>query len=742
MRAAVLTIVTTVAAATSPTCVPGTILTTVSSDATPATILTTVSRAAADAWDSPVLYSRPRVILGPLEVDPGDIVDVEISRDLDSHSGSARITLRGAPYSLAVTSRVWSRGTTVEIWRDHGPQGAVRSTIRFVGCVLTCDQGGTPLEVRISCSDSAHADGAELCLEVEPFADLTRLEVVQEAAAAIGLGTIDGPPGAVYHKPVQAIGAQFFGWLREFSEPEGWKLRRLLDPDVERWELFVPALKREPQAPDAVWDASLLQSPPDSTPPEEAPSRWVIHGTGAVSVDELGLETTTTNTRIEAMFAPAVAVYQQDSSDGSMIDLGTTGPAEALRTVTEIVDEVSKRGGKLVRQLTVEKGWYNLAAAKYTTGGSPGAGPGPGGLYWTNALVDSNGDYVTWYSQRYGEIARRETLPRYSINGDLTDSEIRDWTLYRRLAGVRESDSEDISVIGVMVGDDDQSYLLLQGTLTLEKYGLSQVSRLSYDYSQGSDGGPVVLSDEVMDVYSWGVIGAAIGPDVEDHWVRNDGRGQTEIAANWRRTSRTEVKHIVSQGLERGTVESRYGYAVPHQVNGTYDWGDFRAGRLTERWRLIERRNETYNALSEDTYEVILVDSQGSHPPRKVYGRLPVPRYRLSPWSRLVQSPIQVVVTDAVAAGLFGPRLQSLDSPYIQDTTEALAVIARRRDVLLSHLHEVSVPATPVMPGDTVLLWYPESGINARALVQRVTERYAGPSASATYVLRQPLLEA
>lgn len=692
------------------------------------TLICTVSRALQDSYLGTANFHRLRVKLAGDWLPDEDLGPVEIREDLDSHSATADVTLYGAAYSLLATTNVWAR-VAVEIWLEHGQAGALVEEIRFAGTVSTCDQEGGPCTVVVRCSDAAHLDQADVCLEVEPFAGLTRGAIVEIAAAAAGIENISVPPGAVYEKPMQAVGTNFFSWLREWGEPEGWHIRRVPD-NVERWEVWKPELITAPREPDAIWGPGVWEQL-RSVPAEPSPSRWVIYGTGAVSVDEQGLTTTVTRTIIERPYAPPVAVSRQ-LSDGSIVSTGISGETPTLRKVVEIIDEVGKVGNTLVQQFTTEYGYRNLAAPKWRT---PTGGTAPGGYTYTPALIDDEGNYVVWPKAKWIATGWRFVYPKYTDAGDPTTVTTRIYGWGRRTKGVQTVGGGGVTES--YVGDDEQSYddqpdWSSATIVSIEFFGLLEEQRLFYTYSSAG-----VVTLEEVDTYGYRAIKGAI--DVGGHFLLHDGTAQTEIVANWRRWKRQSVSHIIENGLTRGAVETEETYLAPPKIGGTYDWGDFEANVSSERFQITDRRNVRYNLLTEDTFEEIVTDSSGTRMPKKVFGRLPLPRFRLSAWTKLVQAPIEVTYVDEDALALFGPRREVIDHPYIQSAEEALWIVRLRRSRLLAHRHEVPVPISPLRKGATVLLVDPSTGLNHRCMVQRLAERWNGPSAFATYTLEQTI---
>jgi hypothetical protein len=687
------------------------------------------------------VYVGCRVKLNDAWVPDDDLVGpVEIDRALDNPMATAKFGLMGPAYAPAATSAVWAR-TPVEIWRYMGRAAAVAEECIFAGYVLGCAvDEASPCVLRLDCGDrAAAAEAQELCVELDPLQGLTRGAIVREVLADVGVTEIVCPDGAVYDKGVQAIGERPWPWLAQFVEPEGWRMA--YRPGSTTLEVWRPQLVAADEPAHATWTPSLWERI-TVTPPDPSPSRWVIRGTSALSVDEIGITTTTTETVISRTYSPARATQQQDSA-GAITSTGLSALPAVERVVTRIVDEVAKRGTRLMHQFTTEWGWKNVAAAKYRTPNSEPDGPVGAGYYYVPALIDDQGRYVCWRQEKFVVVGQRFQQPTYDSDGDIVTFETRVLGWYRRLRAVKTASSSSLDVALTYVGDDDQSYAEVSAWSSawgraIEGFGLLERSLVGYDYAANE--GPVVR--EVQDSYAYRPIGATTDSTAGDY-VRFDGEGQTELTVSWRRWQRRTVDHLLSADyLERGVIETTEEYDHPRKADGEYAWGDHFSSWTEERFVVTDRRNTAYNLLGEDTFEEVVTDSEGTRPPRKIFGKLPLPRFRLSPWTSLVQAPIEQIVLDDVALALWGPSRETLDHPHILDNAEAVAVVNRRRERRLRHHYEVELPIQPVDLGDTVELRAPSVRVTHRCLVWGVRERYDGADASASYTLEAPLAAA
>lgn len=719
--------------------VPGQLLAPMTATGTEGLLEGTVSRDVIESVDGVSIFYGYRIRLGEEWIPSEDLAGpIEIEEGIDTHTTLFSFGLIGARYAVAATTRTWTR-TPVEIWATTGRPGALREWCRASGHVLTCEQPDSrePV-VRVSCADDAALyDRFELCFEVPPGAGLTRGEICAEALQDAGVAAWDIPSGAVYGKPVQAVSARLFAWLQAFGEPEAWSWR--FRPEDRVLEAYVARLKAPPEPPDHVWELGDVVSI-DTTSPKDVPSRWVVRGTALVLADEAGVKTSITRTVIEDIYAPKVCPFMQ-LTDGSVTATGAAEEAEALRVVTILEDQQRDRAGKTVEQLTREWGWFNPAAGRLRTpGAAEPAGPVEEGFYYAQAFVDPDGELRVWPREAFVQIGERRQVPTYDGAGTptRTRTETRSW--HRKTMGVSSVGSATPNVIGAAVGTDGQSYYVFEVSLTsvrrIEAFGLSQVDEVAYEYAASG-----AARREVQESFGW--VSPRTAVEGVPWYVLYDGTGQMHLVAPWGLRRRQTVLNLLGDdGHLLGKIETTAGYRSLKRVAGAYDWGDFRSNLQAEAWGTLKRVNTQYNVLSEDLYEEIVEDEEGRRTPRLVSGRLPLPRFQTSPWTAMLQRPLEDVLDDTTAEAWWGFARTVVDSEYAQDLAEAHAMALRRRSRLLAHKHQVTRPRTLARPGDTVLLVDPRSGVHGRCLVAQLRETWElGPRTQvlAAYTLEQPL---
>jgi hypothetical protein len=720
--------------------VPGLLLAPMAAAGTAGLIEGTVSRAAVESVDGGTICYGYRIRLDGEWIPSQDLNGpLEIEEGIDTHVTLFSFGLAGAQYSVAATTTTWTR-TPVEVWATTGRPGALREWLRASGYVLTCSQPDSrePI-VRVSCADdSVLYDRYELCFEVPPAAGLTRGDICAEAVQDAGVAAWDIPSGAVYLKPVQATSARLFDWLKAFGEPEAWSWRFRAEDRV--LEAYAARLKAAPQPPDHVWGLGDVVSI-DTTPPKDVPSRWVVRGTAIVFSDESGIKTRLTRTTVEEIYAPKVCLQMQ-LTDGSVVATGAVEDPEQLRVVSILEDQQRERGGKTLEQLTREFGWFNPAAGKLRTpAAAEPAGPVEEGFYHAQAFVDPDGELRVWRREGFVQVGERRQVPTYDADG--TPIRTRTWThsWYRKSMGVRNAGSASLNVIGAAVGTDGQSYFVFETSLTsvrrIEDFGLAQLDDVAYEYDPGTG----AARREVQESFGWASPRTAV--EGVPWYVLYDGTGQMHLIAPWTLRRRQTVLNLIAEdGHLLGKIETSEGYRALKRLSGAYEWGDFKSNQQAEAWGRLKRVNTQYNALTEDSYEEIVEDGEGRRTPRLVAGRLPLPRFRTSPWTSLLQQPFDLVLDDATAEAWWGFSRVVVDSEYAQSLEEARAIAARRRSRLLAYTHEVTRPPTLARPGDTVLLADRRSGIHGRCLVTQMRETWTlAPRTQvlASYTLEQPL---
>lgn len=684
--------------------------------------------ATATASASPASGSREDLV-GPLEIEEG----------IDTPVALFSFGLVGGHWSVAATACTWTR-TPVEVWVTTGRPGHLREVCRAAGQVLTCDQPDArePV-VRVSCADDATLfDRWELCFEVPPAAGLTRGEICAEALRDAGVPAWDIPSGAVYTKPVQAISARLFDWLRAFGEPEAWSWR--FRPSDRVLEAYVARLRVDPEPPDHVWQLADVVAI-DTTPPKDVPSRWIVRGTSVVTTDESGITTRVTRTEVVEIYAIKVCTQKQ-LPDGSVISTGLPEEPEAERLTSVIEDQQRQRGGKTIDQLTREWGWYNPAAGKLRT---PGLGDPPGpveeGYYLAEAFIDPAGDLRVWPREGWVQVGERRQTPTYNAAGTPIRTRTQTYSWHRKTMGVRSAMSSALNVLGAAVGTDGQSYYVFEVSLTsvqrIEDFGLSGVEEITYDYDPTTG----AARREVQESFGWVSLRTAV--EGVPWFVLYDGTGQHDLIAPWGlRRRQTVLNLIATDGHLLGKVETTSGYRSLKRVSGAYDYGDYHSNQPQQSWGDIKRVSTQYNVLNEDSYEEIVVNEEGTRTPRLISGRLPLPRFQTSPWTSLVQQPYEQVLDDTSAESWWGFARSVVDSEYVQSVVEARDVAARRRGRLLAHQHQVTRPVTLARPGDTVLLVDPRAGIHGRCLITQRRETWdLAPRTQvlATYTLEQPI---
>jgi hypothetical protein len=671
----------------------------------------------AEAW------LPPSAILGPLEIE----------ESLDTLAILFTFTLTGRQYSIHLTETTWT-AAPVEIWVTAGPIGATETCLRAFGHVLTCEpQEGPEPTLKIRCGDPSRLyDRMELCHEIPAGADLTRGEICTNLLADLNL-TAEIPPGAVYTKPVITDSQRVWDFLKSFGEPETWTWRFT---DWTTVQAAPVALIQPPEPPDDTWTLADVLSI-ESTPPADVPSQWVIRST-EVRTDPEGVQVTTTTSDAWDFYAIKKAVAQQ-LTDGTHQPLSPQ-IFEQFQRVSRLQTETHHQAGRLVTKITREWGWYNPRAAKLRT---PAAeeppGPVEGGYYWAQAFLDEEGRYQTWPQEQFVQKGERRETPVYAADGTETGRRIETHRWYARPMATRHVASTVPNVLEAGVGDDDQSWYPFERALTallrIEDFGLAQRDEIEIEY------GPTGAAHrQVEELYTWYSPRTAVAGVP---WYLNySGAGQKDLLAPFQRAARKITTNTLTEdGLLAGTIETSQGFIAPKRVKGAFDWGDHRSNLQHETWSTTGLRTTLYNVLDESTYEEITDDGTGAKT-RLVMGRAPRPRYRQSTWTTLLQTPIELLLEDPVAAAWWGPSTEVLTLDHAQNLEEAHRIAEHRRARRLAITHTVIRPISPIRPGATVLLIDPRTGLQNRCLVTRLTETWRltpRPQILATYTLEQPL---
>lgn len=689
----------------------------------------TVSRAAIESWDSPSIFARARVKLGDEFIPRAELVQLpNISEgDQDTHTAGWTFGLRGRRHGITQTERVFAR-TPVEIWLDHGPEGAVieASAPDYSGYVIGCDQGGGQHEpmLVIQCGDEASKwEKVDACIEVAPGADLTRGEILELlfAEAGVPYGTI--PRGAVYKKGFQATNKKVFEVVKPFIEPEGWRVRFNAAREAE---IHVPAIKLAPLAPDFRWHKRDCLQPPKLVPPENSPSRWVLTANTVVDINEVGLVTETTTAEVESLYAPAVAVSQQQT-DGSVTSTGFPSEPEAVRPVSRVVDTVIKQAGQPVMQRAVTSEWRNRRAARLVSNGS---GAGAAGYNYLQVYIDDAGNYVQWWKEKFIVTGERVTTFTYNASGDLTD-QVVDTTRWRLTEqGVRTvgTDPDATTILNSYVHGDGQSYFE-----QFEVWGLAEQQRLVNVFS---DDGPLLYTRQDTYRYFNPRTKVEAGAPVSGWYVLYNGEAHNALAASWRRVeSKTESNILGDDKSLKGTATATSGWHAREKKDGVNNFGTYRSNAEVQTFQLLTIENKAFNIVNEDQYEEITYGPNGGRVAKLYLGRLPTTRYKSSTWTRLLTQPIEVVVDDPLALAWFGEEKEVLQHEYCQDSAEAIRVIQGRRRRAMAPELTIVRPATMARKGDTVHFVSEEDGIDQRFIVVDRQPDWTSPMPVFTYVL-------
>lgn len=686
----------------------------------------TVAHGRWHAYEGACIHAGVRVKLDGAWVDPADLAGpVEITETLDSPVVRASFGLIGPAWCALATERVWTL-TPVEIWWDTGAPGEVRSEQRFGGYVRTCQQTEGGPAVRVECQDAitARYGGYDLCHEVEPFAGLTRGEIVREVCLDAGLTAVDCPDGAVWQKGLFTDSKKLFEFLREWIAPEGWKMR--VERDGSGLVVWRPELLAAPIPADDAWGISRFEQV-QIEPPRDVPSRWVIRGLGAVTVDELGQVTTTTVTKVYDIYAPKRAVSRQETN-GSITDLGVTSYPSSLRLVTEIRDEKTERGGRPVRQVTYEWGWYNPRAAQYISN------TGAGTYDPLQVYIDEEGEFVLWSEEKFIGVGRRTQDWVWNSDRENTQSTVTVKRWYSRLEGASSPTYWPApSTVGVYVWGDGESYFGDQ-----EVYGDADQVIVSREF----DAATGAVFRETEDTWGYYARGTAAFDGYSTAHIRYSGRAQIDLVANWTRyRSKTTTNLIAADGTLEGQIEQVRGYKVSPSPAGQYDWGDFKSSDLVENWRTIFYKLVQFNVISEDQYEEVTWSSEGGRQARVLTGRVPSPGYRASAWTELRQAPIEVASDDATLEAWFGFRRRILQNDYVQTLEEAQDLLAAEKARELCWKVTADRAEAIAEVGQTVFVRHPEHGLAARGMVTEVRARREPRTgeASATYRVEVPL---
>lgn len=702
---------------------------TVSDGRGPYDLTGTVSRSLLDSWEARSLFYRPRVELGGTAIPADDLVAVSVNEnDLDSHTATMGFSVRGKRWSPMLTEKTFAR-TPVRIFLDHGREGAVvePSSPDYFGYVIGCDQGGGQYEpeIAVQVGDAASLyEKTDSCLEIAPDARYTDGEIIAILCADSGIPLAPGTPqGGEYRKPIQAVNKRVFDVLKPFCERKGWRLRF---NSAGQLEIYTPAIKAPPLPADWKWTGTDLIGPPKLIPPENSPSRWVLTANTVVDVNELGQVTETTTAEIEALYAPLIAVSQQQT-DGTTSATGLPSEPQALRVISRIVDTVVKQGGQPILQRTSDSGWKNLRAARLVSNGS-GSG---GGYNFLQVYIDDGGNYVQFTKERFLPIGERVVTFTYNGNGDLVAQRVTTsrWRLTEQGVRAVGTSAAATTEIDSYVHGDDQSY-----AERVEQWGLDEEQQITFNYSSA---GPLLTTTQ--DEYRFRNPRTRVDGSTHAGWfVLYSGEAQDGVRATWRKTQTVLEANIISldSGL-KGVTISTSEWNAREKKDGPNNFGTYKSNAEIQAFQLVKVENKQFRIINEDQWEQITYAADGSRTSQIFLGRAPTTRYKSSSWTRLLSQPIEVVVDDPLALAWFGAERETLQSEFIQDADEALLVIRDRRKRAMAPKCEFTRCEHPAKRGDTVDLSIPEHGISGRWIITDRQRNWSSIMPTATYTLER-----
>jgi len=687
---------------------------------TPATLTGTVSRALVDSFEATSIRTGFKVKLDGAWIPQEDLAgELQITELLDSPAVLFSFGLVGVEYSAMATRKTWTR-VPVEVWLVNGLAGAEREELRVAGYVASCDQESDVGEarVRVSCQDhSILYQGYEICYELEPLAGRTRGSILAEICGQAGIATVDTPDGAEYTKGVQAIAPKLFDWLRPFVEPEGWKLR--FQPDGAL-RVYTSSVKLPPTPADDTWDLSTLQSV-RIEPPRDVASRWVFRGFTAVFVDEVGQETKQTVLEVSELYAPKIAVEQQDTS-GVVTSTSFPPFSASLRVVQRITDTKVSRGGKPLSQETVEEGWYNRRAAHQITN------TGTGGYSYLQVYIDEAGEYVELWRETFREKERRLAVYGYDGAGQNSSLTLQVFRYYLQPSGVEQTPFVDyVTVVGAYVFGDSDSY----GS-QYEQWGLAEEHISTRTFA---DTGEIAYEETAS--FGYVPLVSAVDPAPSSLYVRSSGVGQSELLASWRQYATQGKRTFVVDGTLVGEIETQHALAVYQMKEGfgAYGFGGYSSNQYVEQLRLVNVRSSQYDVVNGNTWEKVTYEP-GKEPVRQTFsGQVPQPQYKSSPWTLLRQNPIELVIDDPLVESWFGFAREVVQNDHVQSDEEADFVLRERRARELARHVTVTRRESFLRPGSTVLLKHPGHALGHRGwmVASRIRRAMAPPSQVAEY---------
>ena len=494
------------------------------------------------------LRARPRAAGLRLLLNGHDVTrrltgPISWTRRRDSPIRQGRFELAGTEFLPHLSRETWTL-TPLEVWGYVGPPAEEVERILLSGYVITGDSEPVARITTVSFADRGGIHHqADACYEAAPLAGLTQGQILKQIAYSAGIPEADAPVGTRITKPVTTQGKPAFSVLSSLADAAGWWLRFDDESGGLKAEEF--RLKRPPQAPDEIWHLRELYASPQVSPPQPLPSRWLVRFTSAVEVDEAGIETKTTKTTIESIYAPRAAVARQtgEMSDGGEpltvpVEVGT----EASLRVTKILCETTQRRADLViRRVVEEYGWFNSERARLRVSPSPFGEFAE--IYATHeTYVDDSGVGRWWPKERFGLIRRVIETPVYDAAGTVL-SQTRDlWEYGGTVAGLRHPGADTIhNVTNAGIGSDGESYDDFDQTPgTFNRAGrifqlrLNERRTVTYHYSDTGH-----AARQVERVWRFFSPQASVDEAHAQHWITASGRGQVEMLAQWREVQTT-----------------------------------------------------------------------------------------------------------------------------------------------------------------------------------------------------------
>lgn len=629
----------------------------------------------------------------------------EIARNRDSTITTFSFSVRGARWGVFATEKTWTQVAAVEVhYGTSATPNVTESRILkgyITGAEMVDEVGGV---VRIDCADvGAKYAKTEVCYELAPFSGLTRGAIVTQVCSLAGI-TVSVPAGDRYNKPVQLANTRILEWIRDFVEPEGWVPRF---NSAGTLVFDTPRLAVDPDPADHSWTARDWLSI-SITPPRDVPSRWVLRGTSAVEVNELGITTRVTDIKVTAPYAPVYCEEQQNSS-GVISSTGYTQGAAASRVVSRILDEQRLRGQQLIGQHTTEWAWYNPAAA-FLESVTGGMGPAEGYDY-VACFLDPEGAARANLAEKFMVIGHRIVARTYEDEATLASTSERVYRWYRNPQAVRPDDDVLPTLGDAFVYSDGESFDNIE-----ELFGLAEQHDVAYTYDATTG-----ASIEVVQTSS-GYDAHPASP-IYGHFVTAGGRLIADNVGSYQTVEMVVQRNTIAEdGVITGKTET---------IWGLRPGGGFGILEITSTSYTIESDEQT----TEVTY------SEGKRRERTSRSGSPLPLYLSSDWTRMQLEQIDVVIDDPVLEAWFGYQRSVINNDYIQSAAEAEAMLRRELARATSFGVAITRPLTITTMHDTVEAIDPDLGLGARGLVvaidQTLPEATAFPVA--TYHLEVPL---